>query len=202
MFIPFQIWRDRTCGILTGLPGDFLAPEKSLPPLKPAIMGILFRTIQQIGSAYGFDMKDPSMAPVVMGIYSAGCCGSAAAKTAALADLHFAAAAMTGKAAYAKAAARSKTSLLLKFLEHSTGNIPAHIAKSISKRKITQLIPVIGAVVGAGFNYWLMSSTMTSAYMIFRKLHLDNKVAAEASVSSIFASSARVKRLSSNFLYR
>ncbi len=168
----------------------------------PAIMGILFRTIQQIGSVYGFNMKDPAMTPVIMGIYSAGCCDSAAAKTAALADIHVAAAAMMGKAAYAKAAAKARTSLFLKFIEQSTGIVPAQIAQTIAKRKMTQFLPVIGAVVGAGFNFWLMSSTMTSAYMIFRKLHLDRKLAAEAAVSAIIAARAPVRRRSFKFRSR
>lgn len=160
----------------------------------PVIMGILFRTIQQIGSVYGFNMKDPSMTPVIMAIYNAGCSNSASAKTDALGEINIAAAVMMGKAAYTKAAARAKSSLFLKFIEQSSGIVPAQIAKNITQRKMMQLIPVIGAIMGAGFNYWLMSSTMTSAYMIFRKLHLDRKLAEEAAIAAIIAAGAPVKR--------
>jgi hypothetical protein len=145
----------------------------------PVLMGIIFRSIQQIGSCYGFTMRDPAMLPVIMRIYNAGSSDSAAVKSAVLADMNVAAAAMAGKSAYAKAAARTQTSLAINFIERSAGSLPSQIARNISKRKLGQLIPVFGAVIGAGFNYWLMSSTLTSAYMVFRKLHLERKKAAD-----------------------
>jgi len=141
----------------------------------PVLMGIIFRSIQQIGTCYGFPMQDPSMLPVVMGIYNAGSGESAAVKSAALADMQIAAATMAGKTAYLKMAAKTKTAMALRFMENSAGSLPSRIAKNISKRKLGQVIPVVGAVIGAGFNYWLMSHTLTAAYMIFRKMHLERK---------------------------
>ncbi len=160
----------------------------------PVLMGIIFRSIQQIGSCYGFSMQDPAMLPVVMSIYNAGSSDSAAVKSAVLADMQIAAAAMAGKTAYFKAATKTKTSLVVKFLERSVGSFPAQIAQNISKRKLGQLIPVFGAVIGAGFNYWLMSSTVTSAYMIFRKLHIERKQAAGHDMQDVISATAPVKR--------
>ncbi len=161
----------------------------------PVLMGIIFRSIQQIGSSYGFNMQDPSMLPVVMSIYNAGSCNSVAVKSTVLADMHIASAALAGKTAYAGAAAGTKTSLLVNFIEKSTGAFPIQIAQNLSKRKLGQLIPVIGAVIGAGFNYWLMGSTITSAYMIFRKLHLERKQSAEEIMPIVKRSHTHIKRL-------
>jgi hypothetical protein len=83
---------------------------------------------------------------------------------------------MAGKSAYAKAAARTKTSMVLNFIERSSVSFPVQIAENITKKKLSQLIPVIGAAIGAGFNYWLINTTMTAAYMIFRKLYLERKM--------------------------
>lgn len=151
----------------------------------PVLMGIIFRSIQQIGSCYGFEMRDPVMLPVIMNIYNAGSSDSAAVKSAVLADMNLAAATMAGKSAYIKATAKTKASLAINFIEHSAGSLPSRIAQNISKRKLGQLIPIFGAAIGAGFNYWLMSSTMTSAYMFFRKLHLERKKAAEETMPDV-----------------
>ncbi|HNW28507.1 MAG TPA: EcsC family protein [Spirochaetota bacterium] len=160
----------------------------------PVLMGIIFRSIQQIGTCYGFSMQDPLMLPVVMGIYHAGTSDSSPVKSAVLADMQIAAAAMAGKSAYVKIAAKTKTAMAIRFMEHSASSLPSRIAENISKRKLGQLIPVVGAVIGAGFNYWLMSSTLTAAYMIFRKMHLERKLAADRERPAGNSAIAAVKR--------
>jgi len=160
----------------------------------PVLMGIIFRSIQQIGTCYGFSMQDPSMLPVVMAIYNAGSSDSAAVKSAVLADMQVAAATMAGKSAYLKVAAKSRTAMAIRFIERSAASLPSQIAANISKRKLGQLIPVVGAVVGAGFNYWLMGSTLTAAYMIFRKMHLERRQAAEPARPAGNPAIAAVKR--------
>ena len=160
----------------------------------PVLMGIGFRSIQQIGSSYGFNMQDPAMLPVVMSVYTAGSCSSVAVKSTVLTDMHIAAASLAGKTAYVKAAARTQTSLFVNFIERSTGSFPAQVAENLSKRKLSQLIPVVGAVIGAGFNYWLISSTMTSAYMIFRKLYFERKNSTVTDLPVIRGTGAPIRR--------
>ncbi len=150
----------------------------------PVLMGIMFRSIQQIGSCYGFSMQDPAMLHVVMSIYNAGTTDSATVKSSVLADMQIAAFSMAGKSAYLKAATMTKSSLVVNFLEKSTGYLPAQIAKNMSKRKLAQLVPIFGAAIGAGLNYWLMNSTLTAAYMIFRKLHIERRLASAAAMTT------------------
>lgn len=141
----------------------------------PSLFGISFRSIQQIGCCYGFDMQDPEMLPLIMGIMHAGSGFNVAVKSSVLADMHIAAAALAGKAAYGKLAERTKTALMVELLKKTSGALPGQIAKNISGRKLGQVIPVIGAAVGAGFNYWFMSNTILAAYMLFRKLSIEKR---------------------------
>ncbi|MBN2159988.1 MAG: EcsC family protein [Spirochaetes bacterium] len=144
----------------------------------PALFAIAFRSIQQIGASYGFDMKDPDMLPIIMSVFHAGSGISVAAKSSLLADMSRAAPVLAGKAVYGKIAGRTKTALIVDMFQQYLRNLPAHLAENLSKRKLGQAIPVIGAVVSAGFNYWFMSNVVLSAYMIFRKLHIERKYAA------------------------
>jgi hypothetical protein len=148
----------------------------------PALFGISFRSIQQIGSCYGFAMQDPGMLPVIMGIMHAGSGFSVAVKSSMLADMHIAAAALAGKAAYGRLADRTKTALMVEVLKKSSRSLPGQIAKNISSRKLGQAIPIVGAALGAGFNYWFINNTVLAAYMLFRKLSIERRHITEQSI--------------------
>jgi hypothetical protein len=141
----------------------------------PALFMVSFRGIQQIGASYGFDMQDPAMFPVIMRVFSAGSAVSTPAKTAALLDLHVAAAAFSKNWTYAKVADRTATGAAAIALKEATRHLPKEIANRITKRKLAQTIPVVGAAIGAGFNYWFVSTTLHSAYMSFRYMYLARK---------------------------
>ena len=141
----------------------------------PALFSISFRSIQQIGSCYGFDMQDPDMLPVILGVIHAGSGFNVAVKSSVLADMHIAAAALAGKAAYGKLAERTKTAAMVELLKKSSRSLPTKIAGNISNRKLSQAIPIIGAALGAGFNYWFMSNTVLAAFMVFRKLSIEKR---------------------------
>jgi hypothetical protein len=141
----------------------------------PVLFSISFRSIQQIGSCYGFDMQDPDMLPVIMGVIHAGSGFNVAVKSSVLADMHIAAAALAGKAAYGKLAERTKTAVMVELLKKTSRSFPTKIASNISNRKLGQAIPIIGAALGAGFNYWFMSNTVLAAFMVFRKLSIERR---------------------------
>lgn len=143
----------------------------------PAVFTIAFRTIQQIGASYGFDMRDPNLASVVLGIVGVASGAEEAAKIAALTDLHVTARMFAKNWTYKKVAERSMAGAPAAALKEMTRRLPQEIAKSVTKKKLAQLIPVAGAAVGAGFNYWFMASTSRTAYMTFRELYLTRKVA-------------------------
>ena len=141
----------------------------------PLLFTVSFRAVQQIGSSYGFDMEDPEMFPVVMSVFNAGATASEAAKTAALADMRVAAIAFSKSWTYKKVAERTQTGVVTQLLKEKTKRLPRDIANSITKRKLTQVIPLVGSAIGAGFNYWFLSNTVRASYMIFRDMHLSMK---------------------------
>lgn len=141
----------------------------------PLLFGLAFRATQQIGASYGFDMSDPRMEVVVLHVLSAGSATGEAAKAAALTDMHVAAKMFTKSWTYQRIAEETATGVVAQALKEATRRLPAEIARNITKATLAKSIPVVGAVVGGGFNYWFLSSTTRSAYMLFRELHLSSK---------------------------
>lgn len=141
----------------------------------PLLFGLCFRAIQQIGTCYGFDMEDPKMSMVVMSCLNVGLVTSAAAKSAALADMAITAEALMKNWTYKKIAETTQTGAFVQALKNITKKLPPKIAENITKKKLAQLIPILGGVVGAGFNYWYLKNVTTTSYMIFRELYLMEK---------------------------
>lgn len=143
----------------------------------PALFTVAFRTIQQIGASYGFDMRDPNMAPVVLGIVGVASGAEEAAKIAALTDMQLTARMFAKNWTYKKVAERTMAGGPAQALKQFAERLPREIANSVTKRKLAQAIPLAGAAVGAGFNYWFIASTARTAYMTFRELYLARKQA-------------------------
>ena len=141
----------------------------------PLLFGIAFRAVQQIGSCYGFDMEDPEMTPVVMSVFNVGSTASSTAKTAALMDMQVAAVAFGKNWTYGRVAESTATGAVAVLLKERTKHLPKDIAHNITKRKLAQAIPLVGAAVGEGFNYWFLSNTIRVAYMAFREMYLARK---------------------------
>jgi len=134
----------------------------------PLLFTINFRLIQQIGASYGFSMKADEFQPLVLSIYNVASSGSREAKTAALKETSVAAAAFAHDFEYK---GRGNTSTLREQNRH----LPREIAKNLIGRKLGQMVPLAGAAVGAGVNYWFTSQTAEAAHMLFRALYLERK---------------------------
>lgn len=145
----------------------------------PLLFTAAFRAVQQIGASYGFDVDDPELSPIVFSVFNAGSSLSAASKATALADMHIAAKALGKNWTYKKIAETTQSGMLIKILKERTKHLPKDIASNITKKKLAQAVPIVGAGIGAGFNYWFMSNTTTSAYMLFRDLYITRKYGEE-----------------------
>ena len=144
----------------------------------PALFAVSLRAAQQIGASYGFDMKDPDLRPIVYHVFNAGVAASSAAKSAALADMRIAALAFAKNWTYKEVAEKTQTGVVAKLLKEATKTLPRKIADNVTKRKLAQIVPIVGSAVGAGFNYWFLANITESAFMLFRELYLDRKEAA------------------------
>ncbi len=134
----------------------------------PILFTINFRLIQQVGAAYGFPLRGPEYKPLVMTIFNVAASGSREAKSDALRELSVAAAAFAHGSGYKGRAAQGT-------FREQLGHVPREIAKSLAARKLAQMIPVAGAAVGAGVNYWFTDQTAKTAFMLFRALYLERK---------------------------
>ena len=133
----------------------------------PLLFTINLRLIQQIGAAYGFPMRGPAYRPLVLSIFNVASSNSRSARSEALREISVAAAAFASDLAY-------KGRVTGTFRDQNR-HLPREIAKNIVGRKLAQTIPIAGAAVGAGINYWFTTETAETAYMLFRALYLERK---------------------------
>ena len=134
----------------------------------PLLFTINFRVIQQIGGAYGFPLRKPEFKPLVIAIYNVAASGSQQSKSDAVRELSVAAAAFAHDTEY-RGRRGSGT------FRDQNRHVPRELAKNLAARKLGQLIPVAGAAIGAGVNYWFTDQTAKTSAMLFRALYLERK---------------------------
>ena len=134
----------------------------------PVLFTVNFRLIQQIAAAYGFPLKGPEYTPLVVSIFNVAASGSREAKSDALRELSVAGAAFAHGSGYRGRAAGGT-------LREQLGHLPREIAKNLASAKLGQLIPVAGAAIGAGVNYWFTDQTAQAATALCRVLYLERK---------------------------
>jgi hypothetical protein len=113
--------------------------------------------------------------PAVLGIFNVGAGASSAAKARLLVDIHVAAQAFAKRWTYQKVAERTATGTGRPHLEAPSASPAQQIARKVTKQKLAQALPVVGAAVGDAFNYRFVSHTLTAARMVFRSLYLRRK---------------------------
>lgn len=133
----------------------------------PLLFGINLRLIQQIGAAYGFPVKGPAWGPLVLSIFNVAAAGTKEAKNESLREITVAAAALASNLEY-------KGRVSGTFRDQNR-HVPREIAKNIVGRKLAQAVPIVGAAVGAGINYWFTTETAETAFMLFRALYIERK---------------------------
>ena len=134
----------------------------------PVLFTVNFRLIQQVAASYGFPLRDPAYAPVVLSIFNVAASGSREAKSDALRELSVAAAAFAHGSGYKGRPAQGT-------LREQMGHVPREIAKNLGAAKLGQMIPIAGAAVGAGVNYWFTDQAAQAAVMLSRALYLERK---------------------------
>lgn len=133
----------------------------------PLLFTINLRLIQQIGACYGFPMRGPTFRPLVLSIFNVASSGGREARNEALREVSVAAAAFANDLEY-----RGRVSGTFR---DQNRHVPREIAKALVGRKLAQAVPLAGAAVGAGVNYWFTQETAEAAYMCFRAMYLDWK---------------------------
>ena len=133
----------------------------------PVLFTVNFRLIQQIAAAYGFPLKGPGYTPLVVAIFNVAASGSREAKQDAMRELAVAASAIDAGGYRGRKAQGT--------LREQLGHVPREIAKNLGAQKLAQMIPIAGAAVSAGVNYWFTDQTAQTAVMLCRALYLERK---------------------------
>lgn len=141
----------------------------------PALFAISLRAIQQIGACYGMAMKSPLMTPVIMNILNTGATFDIDIRKRAYHDAGQALSVLRDNEAVNRIIERIQSGTLEGFVRTNIQRIPGEMARNIAQGKLLQLIPLVSAGIGAGYNYWFMSNTLLSSCMIFRKIYLERK---------------------------
>lgn len=131
----------------------------------PALFGINLRLCQQMAATYGFDLRAPDYQPLIIAVLNVAACGTASARHQALREMTVAGSAFAAGARYLGHVSGSYSA--------QNRNVPREIAKQIASRKLAQLVPLAGAAVGAGVNWWFTKQTAEAAFMSFRALSLE-----------------------------
>ena len=133
----------------------------------PLLFSINLRLIQQVGAVYGFPVTGPEFRPLVIAIYNVAASGSKESKLEAMREISVAAASFAREVPY-------KGRVSGTFRDQSR-QMPREIAKALVSRKVFQAIPLVGAAVGAGVNYWFTNEVAETAFQLFRALFLEVK---------------------------
>jgi len=141
----------------------------------PALFTISLRAIQQIGACYGMAVRSPAMTPVILNILNASATYDTAIRQRAFRDTGGPLPELREHAAVSRIIERIQSGALEGIVLQNIQRIPGELARNIAQKKLVQFIPLVSAGIGAGFNYWFMSNTLQSSYMIFRKLYLERK---------------------------
>ena len=134
----------------------------------PLLFTINLRLIQQIAGSYGFPLGRPDYRFLVLSIYNAAAAATQVAKNDAMREVSVAAATLASGSKY-QGRPPSGT------VRDQSRNLSREIAKNLVGRKLAQTIPIAGAAVGAGVNYWFTKQTAETAYMLCRHLYLEYK---------------------------
>ena len=133
----------------------------------PALVGIALRVVNEYAAYYGFETSTQGERMFAMAVLSAASSPTVAAKQVALAELTRASI-MIGQ--------RKTWEELQKVLSiNAIKKVAEALGIRLTKAKLAQVVPVTGAIVGAGFNAWYLDAVTEAAYMLSRERFLIEK---------------------------
>jgi hypothetical protein len=142
-----------------GLPG--------IPVDIVAIVGINLRAIGEYATYCGFDVSAQSERLFAMNVLALASSPTDSAKQAALAQLVRIAKDVAAKKAWKKLEEHSFVNIVKK--------IAAALGQRLTKAKLAQVIPYLGAGVGVGFNTYFTAKVCEAAFFLYRERFLAEK---------------------------
>lgn len=133
----------------------------------PGLILINFRAIGEYATYYGFDIELQEEKLYILNILSLASAPTDQAKHVAMAQL--------AKIATQVAKKQTWKELEQLFFVNMIKKIAEALGIRLTKAKLAQAVPVVGAVVGAGFNAYYTEKVCNAAYFLYRERFLARK---------------------------
>jgi len=135
----------------------------------PLLLTLAMRQIQEIGTSYGYDVSQPMEADYALQVLQIGATAQSGVKLQFLIALKQTEQTLL-KISWKKMNAQRAAQALGKEAGLATiRQFAKTLGIQLTKRKALQLIPVIGALIGASFNGVFLNDVGRSAYMSYRR---------------------------------
>jgi hypothetical protein len=133
----------------------------------PLLATLALRAVNEFAAYYGFDTSLPSERMFALSVLTLASSPTVAAKQLTLVELSHASAMLSRGAALGELQRGASIGAFKTSAEA--------LGVRLTKGKLAQLIPIAGAVVGAGFNAWYLNEVTHTAYMLYRERFLKER---------------------------
>ena len=135
----------------------------------PALLAVSLRLIRQIGICYGFDMASQQEQEYLMHVLRIGSTSNVKARMESLIALKHVEQILLKLSWQKMSRDLARKEISRRSLLASTRQFAQRMGLHLTERKALQLVPVIGALVGASFNALFVNDVGRSAYMVYRR---------------------------------
>jgi len=140
----------------------------------PALVGVALRAVNEYATYYGFDVSLQHEQAYAMSVLSAAASPTVAAKQVTMAELTRLSVLIAQRKTWAELERLIGVQVIKK--------IAQALGIRLTKAKLGQIVPVVGAVVGGGFNAWYISAVTGTAYHLYRERFLIEKHGPELAI--------------------
>ena len=135
----------------------------------PAIITLALRTVHKIGVCYGFEANTDAEKQFVISVLAASGSNEMSEKIAAIATLHTIRSTLTRQLTEDIAMKAASETLGREAGLVTIQNIARQLGINITRRKALQLIPVLGAAIGASVNGWFVREAGWAARRMYQE---------------------------------
>lgn len=163
-------------GIISGI-GAMATTVGALPAFGAVVGAITVDTVSVLGASgrcsshfaayHGYDTREPAEGLFMLSVMNVASASGQVSKVAAMRQMRSLSNAMARRVTWNQLGDDAIVKMIQKLF--------ASMGEKLTKRKLGQAVPVLGAAIGAGLNYQFMSSTSMSAYHLYRERFLMDK---------------------------
>lgn len=130
----------------------------------PALLALNLRAISEYASYYGVDVSTEGERLLALQVLSLGSAPSQAARVAMMAEMNKVMVMVVKRKTWAEL----ERSVVVKMIQE----LAKALGLRLTKAKLAQIIPAVGAVVGGGYNAWYTAQVTRDAAMVYRQRFL------------------------------